>query len=360
MKTVILAGGTGTRLWPMSRQKKPKQFQNLIGNESMLVKTIKRLKFQQPKDIFVSTNSEYQDIVIEQTAGLIPRENVIIEPALRDTAPCIGLIAQTLANIDPHCVMGVIYADHLIEDTKELEQKLKIAEQLAITENTLNIIEVKAMYPNVNLGYVKIGEQIKKVQGVPIYGFEKFVEKPDLSTAKKFLRSQSYLWNTGLFVWKVSSILDKFKKFQPETYAILQKISKQMGKKNYTVSLAELYPLCHKISIDYAIMEKVNPKEVRIIPADLGWNDIGTWESIWSEMHDDDSSEKNLTKGKVISIDTQNSLIYADGKKVIATIGLEDLIIVDTPDALLVCHKDKSHQIKQIVEKLKNNYPELL
>lgn len=133
-----------------------------------------------------------------------------------------------------------------------------------------------------------------------------------------------------------------------------------MGKKNYTESLIEFYPLCQKISIDYAIMEKINPKEVRIIPADLGWNDIGTWESIWSEMHDDESTEKNVTKGKVVAINTHNSLIYADGKKVIATIGLENLIIVDTPDALLVCHKDQAHQIKQIVEKLKNNYPELL
>ncbi len=360
MKTVILAGGTGTRLWPMSRQHKPKQFQDLIGEESMLIKTIRRLKFQKPSDIFVSTNSEYQDIVLEQTAGLIPRENIIIEPALRDTAPCIGLIAQTLAHRDPDCVMAVIYADHLIQDTEELEQKLKIAEQLALQENTLNIIEVKAMYPNVNLGYVKIGEQIKKIRGVPIHSFEKFVEKPDLPTARKFLRSNNYLWNTGLFVWKVSTILDKFRKFQPETYSILQKISKQIGKKDYTSSLIQLYPLCQKISIDYAIMEKVNPKEVRIIPADLGWNDIGTWESIWSETHDDESVEKNVTKGQVVAIDTQNSLIYADGKKVIATIGLEDLIIVDTPDALLVCHKDKSHQIKQIVEKLKNNYPELL
>lgn len=360
MKTVILAGGTGTRLWPMSRQKKPKQFQNLIGEESMLIKTIKRLKFQKPEDIFVSTNSEYQDIVLEQTAGLIPKKNIIIEPALRDTAPCIGLIAQTLAHRDPHCVMAVIYADHLIQDIEELQQKLEIAEQLAIKEDTLNIIEVKAMFPNVNLGYVKIGEQIKKIRGVPIYGFEKFVEKPDLSTAKKFLRSQSYLWNTGLFVWKVSTILDKFKKFQPKTYAILQKISKHMGKKTFSESLIKLYPQCQKISIDYAIMEKVDPKEVRIIPADLNWNDIGTWESIWSEMHDYESAEKNVTKGKVVTLETQNSLIYADGKKIIATIGLENLIIVDTPDALLVCHKDKSHQIKQIVEQLKSDYPELL
>lgn len=314
MKTVILAGGAGTRLWPMSRQNKPKQFQNLVGEESMLIQTIKRLSFQKPEDIFVSTNSEYQTIVLEQTAGLIPPENIIIEPALRDTAPCIGLIASILSKRDPEAVMAVIYADHLIQDIQELETKLKVAEQLALHENTLNIIEVKAMYPNVNLGYVKIGKQLKSEQGITIHEFERFVEKPDLPTAKKFLKSSNYLWNTGLLVWKVSTIMEKFQEFQPETFSILQKITAQVDQKNYTETLINLYPLCQKISIDYAIMEKVATNEVRIIPADLGWNDIGTWESIWSELHDEDKNQGNVTKGNVITLETSNSLIYAPEK----------------------------------------------
>jgi len=351
MKTVILAGGTGTRLWPMSRQNKPKQFQNLVGQESMLVQTVKRLSFQKPQDIYIATNSEYRDIVLEQTKGLLPPENLIIEPALRDTAPCIGLIAQTLAKENPDEVMAVIYADHLIQDTDELKLKLQVAEKLARENNTLNIIEVKALYPNVNLGYVKIGKQVAAIEGVAVHEFEKFVEKPDLPTAKKFLKAQSYLWNTGLFVWKVSTILEKFREFQPETFELLQKITPE--------NISELYPQCQKISIDYAIMEKVNTDEVRIVPADLGWNDIGTWDSIWTELNDEEVNNGNVLKGPQVNLDTKNSLIYAD-KKVIATIGLEDLIIVDTPDALLVCHKDRSHQIKQIIEKLKSSHPELL
>ncbi|MCC7432856.1 mannose-1-phosphate guanylyltransferase [Candidatus Peregrinibacteria bacterium] len=360
MKTVILAGGAGTRLWPMSRQKKPKQFQNLTGDVSMLIQTVKRLSFQNPEDIYIATNKEYRDLVLEQTKGLVPPENIIIEPALRDTAPCIGLIASILGKKNPDDVMAVIYADHLIQDIQELEKKLKIAEQLAKQKNTLNIIEVKALYPNVNLGYVKIGKQIEEIDGVVIHEFERFVEKPDLATAKQFLKSQSFLWNTGLFVWKVSTILEKYREFQPETFNLLEKISATYSEPSFESTLIEHYPNCTKISIDYGIMEKVAKDQVRIIPADLGWNDIGTWESIWGELNDENINHGNVLKGEVIHHETKNSLIYGHGKKVIATIGLEDFIVVDTEDALLVCPKSHSHQIKQLIEKIKNTNPELL
>lgn len=360
MKTVILAGGTGTRLWPMSRQRKPKQFQELTGNESMLAQTIKRLDFQNPEDIYVSTNAEYQQLVEQQTAGLIPKENIIIEPALRDTAPCIGLIASILAAANPDEIMAVIYADHLIQDKDELRQKLQLAADLARNDNTLNIIEVKAQTPNTQLGYVKVGRQMEERNGISIHQLERFIEKPDLATARQFLKSQSYLWNTGLFVWKVSTILDKYREFQPETWQILRQIAATFGKDNFAQTLTELYPTCTRISIDYGIMEKIPTKEVRIIPADLGWNDIGTWESIWHELNDEKTDNGNVTHGPVISHNTKNSLIYAKGNKPIATIGLEDFIVVDTPDALLVCPRNRSPEIKQLIEKIKTSNPELL
>jgi len=354
-----MAGGTGTRLWPLSRTNKPKQFQKLVSDKTMLQDTIERVSFLKPNDIYVSTNQEYETTVREQTKGKIPAENIILEPALRDTAPSIGLSATYIAKKYPKEVMAVIYADHLIQKTDEFQTKLKIAEKLAKDENTLNIIEVKAKFPNVNLGYVKIGKMLKEMNGVEIFSFEKFTEKPDLKTAISFLNSYKYLWNTGLYVWRVENILNKFKKHLPQTYSRLQKIQKSIGTKNEKATIQKLYPECEKISIDYGIMEKVDRKEVRIIPAELGWSDVGTWDSIFSELSHD--SQNNLIKGKQVGIDTQGSLIYGTKDKLIATIGIKDLIIVETADAILICDKKRSHDVKKLVEKLrKTNLKKLL
>lgn len=353
MKAVILAGGTGSRLWPLSRINKPKQFQKLLSNLTMLQETISRMDFLKPGDIYISTNHEYISTVLDQTRKLIPTSNIIVEPALRDTAPCIGLAATYLARKFPHEVMSIIYADHLIQNKKELIKNLKIAEKLSKKENSLNIIEVKAKYPNVNLGYVKIGKMIKEMDGAQIYAFEKFTEKPDLETAKKFLQSYKYLWNTGLYVWKIETILKHFRKHLPNTYQNLMKIQKDLGTKKELESLNKYYPLCDKISIDYGIMEKVDKKEVRIIPAELGWSDVGTWESIFDELTK--SEKSNLIKARQINIDTSGSLIYGNGKKLIATIGVKDLVVVETDDALLICKKNRSQEVKTIVEKLKKN-----
>lgn len=351
-----MAGGTGTRLWPLSRTNKPKQFQELISNKTMLQETIARLNFLKPQDIYVSTNSEYESIVREQTKGKISPQNIILEPALRDTAPSIGLAATVIARKNPKEVMAVIYADHLIQKKDEFIKKLKIAEKLAREENTLNIIEVKAKFPNVNLGYVKIGRMLKEINGSEVFAFEKFTEKPDLKTATAFLNSYKYLWNTGLYVWRVETILHKFKKHLPKTYANLQKIHKSLGTKNEKATIQKLYPLCDKISIDYGIMEKIDPREVRIIPAELGWSDVGTWESIFSELAS--GKQNNLVKARHIGIDTRGSLIYGTGgtkSKLIATIGIKDLVIVETDDAILVCDKKRSHDLKKLVEKLRKS-----
>ncbi len=352
MKAVILAGGTGSRLWPLSRKSTPKQFQKLTGNKTMLQETIERIGFLKPADIYISTNGEYKDIVIKQSRPYkIPLKNIIVEPALRDTAPCIGLAALYVAKINPNEVMSIIYADHLIQNKTEFVEKLKIAEKIALKENTLNIIEVKAKFPNVNLGYVKIGKPLKEIGDTEIYSFEGFTEKPTYEKARKFLQSYKYLWNTGYYVWKAGTILNYYKTHQPNTYKHLSAIKKALGTKNESKTIEKHYPLCDKISIDYGIMEKVDPKVVRIIPAELGWSDVGTWESIMEELPR--NKKGNLVKAAHLGIDSSNTLIYGNPNKLIATIGVDNLVIVDTKDALLVCRKDRSQDVKKLVEKLK-------
>ncbi len=353
MKAVILAGGIGSRLWPLSKKIRPKQFQKLISNKTMLQDTIERLNFLKPADIYISTNEEYRNLVVKQSRPYrIPLKNIIVEPALRDTAPCIGLAAVYIAAVNPDEVMSIIYADHLIQNTAEFVEKLKIAEKIAKNENTLNIIEVKAKFPNVNLGYVKIGKLLKEIGNTEIYSFEGFTEKPTLEKAKKFLQSYKYLWNTGYYVWKAGTILNYYKTHQPETYKNLMEIKKALGAPSEEAKIKKHYPLCNKISIDYGIMEKVDPKVVRIIPAELGWSDVGTWESIMEELPR--NKKGNLVKAVHLGIDSTNTLIYGNPNKLIATIGVDNLVIVDTEDALLVCRKDRSQDVKKLVEKMKS------
>jgi mannose-1-phosphate guanylyltransferase len=277
MKVVILAGGYGTRLYPLSTVEKPKQFINLIGEKTLFQQTVARLDFLKPEDIFVATNKEYIKFVKEQ-APEIPNENIFEEPAMRNTATCIGYAAIQLEKISGKDeVMAIIYADHLVRDKEEFAKKLKAAEKLAKEETTLNIIEVKAEWPNTKLGYVQIGKLLRKIDDVEIFEFKKFKEKPDEETAKKYIESGEYLWNTGFYVWKIGTILDKYKEFAPDTYEKLTKNG---------------YEKCENISIDYAIMEKLKPEEVRIIPATLGWSDIGTWETLFKELEKNGETEK--------------------------------------------------------------------
>lgn len=276
MKAVILAGGFGTRLYPLSTTKKPKQFLELIGKGTLFQQTVARLSFLPPQDIYVATNRNFVRFVKEQ-APKIPKENILIEPAMRNTATCIGHAAMKIAEKFPDEVMAVIYADHLVRDVSEFAHKLRAAEKLAREENTLNIIEVKAEFPNIKLGYVKIGKKLREIDGVEIYEFKEFKEKPDIETARKYLKDKNYLWNTGFYVWRVKKILEKYREHHKDCYEKL---------------LHGEYEKCENISIDYAVMEKLDPSEVRIIPAVLGWSDIGTWETLFAELEKNGEMEK--------------------------------------------------------------------
>ncbi|MFH1218587.1 MAG: mannose-1-phosphate guanylyltransferase [Candidatus Peregrinibacteria bacterium] len=273
MKAVILAGGGGTRLYPLSTPEKPKQFLRLVSDKTLFEQTLERLDFIAPEDIYLAINKNHETL-IKQQAPQIPEENILIEPSLRDTASCIGFAAAAIEKRHPNEVMAVIYADHLINNKEEFQKKLKLAEELALVKDTLNIIEVPAASPNTQYGYVKLGPE----EEPDVYILDQFTEKPDLETAKKFVESGNYLWNTGIYVWKAKTLLAQYAKYQPETYEKLQKMAKNPE------TIPQIYPTLDKISLDYAIMEKVDPQQVRIIKADLDWSDIGSWEAVYAEL----------------------------------------------------------------------------
>lgn len=346
MKAVILAGGGGTRLWPLSTPEKPKQFQKLVGDTTMIEQTLDRLDFMNPKDIYLAINERHLDLV-KSLCPQIPEANILIEPALRDTCSCIGYAAAIIEKRTPGEVMAVIYADHLVSDKKEFQEKLEIAAKLAEDNNTLNIIEVTATEPNTNYGYVKLGQKTATIGETEVYELSTFVEKPDRETAEKFLTEGNYLWNTGIYVWKTSVLLDKYKIFQPESYRIISEIAEKDGQEAFKAVLMEKYPTLEKISIDYAIMEKVDPNEVRIIKANLGWSDIGNWEAVWEKQQKDKNG--NALRGEVKYEDCQNCLIFADNNRPLKSIGQKDMVIVDTPEGLLISPKNESHIVKKLL-----------
>jgi len=345
MKAVILAGGSGTRLWPLSTKEQPKQFHKIASDKTMIEDAIERVDFLKKSDIYLAINQDHLKLV-KKLCPSIPTKNIIIEPAMRDTASGIGLAAAIIAKRHPEEVMAVIYADHVIGNKKEFQKSLKVAEKLALTENTLNIIEVPATEPNTGYGYIKIDKLNKKIDQLEVYNLSQFVEKPDLKKAKAFVKSGKYLWNTGLYVWKASTLLEHYKKLLPDTYKKFEKMMAKYDTKDQNKTLSAIYPTLEKISIDYAIMEKVSPKEIRIIKAkNLKWSDVGTWETVWEFV------KTTATKNKK-ELDCKNSIIYSENNKKIIAIGLEDLIVIDTKDGLLVCKKDDAKRIKELQQYL--------
>jgi mannose-1-phosphate guanylyltransferase len=346
MKAVILAGGGGTRLWPLSTPEKPKQFHKFTSEKTLYQEALDRLDFLDSKDIYIATNEKYLHYIKDQSPS-IPKENIILEPALRDTASCIGLAAAIIEkNHGPDEIMAVIYADHLIKNKTEFQKALQIAEKIALQENTLNIVEVPANTPNTNYGYVHLGEKHSEIDGIKAFKVQNFTEKPDLKTAEEFVASGEYLWNTGIYVWKASTLMEKFAKHAPETHKRLTQIQA------LPETLETIYPTLEKISIDYAIMEKIDPEEIRIIQADLDWSDIGSFETIYEELSSNLDPDGNLTKtqdGPINLLETSNSIIFQNHEnKPIKVIGLKDVIVIDSEEGLFICKRGESHKIKQI------------
>jgi mannose-1-phosphate guanylyltransferase len=345
MLAVIMAGGHGTRLWPLSTQQKPKQFQQLIGEKTLLRQTYDRLKAFKPEHIFVSTNAEFAELVAEQLPEL-PTENIIIEPTRRDTGPAMAFVTHVLAQ-KGHAdqTMSIIYADHYIKETEDFNQKLKFAHELAQKHKNINIIQVKAKEPNTQLGYVKIGNLLTNEGNDgdhKVYELDCFVEKPDLELATKYANSVDYLWNTGLYTWHIDSFLNLIAQNSPAIHEVLT----QINDHEHCQQASEQFP---KISLDYALMEKLGKNEVMIIPADFTWSDVGSLNTIHDHLKNENDNN-NVITGDTLAIDTENSIIYGQSQQKIITIGLKDMAVIVTKDNILICPKDETTKIKMALE----------
>ncbi len=354
LTAVIMAGGKGERFWPKSRLNCPKQFLSLTGDgETMLQKTVRRLEpLVQIEDIYLVTNAEYLTLVREQIPDL-PEENILSEPCPRNTAPCIGLAASVIAKKYGDAILFVLPSDHLIHAEEIYLNTLKKAADAAMQDENLITLGITPTYPETGYGYIKYRRGSNQ-NGV--YAVEKFVEKPDLPTAKSYLKAKSYLWNSGMFIWKASSILKNMQKHMPELFAGLAPIAEAWGTVDFEKILNQKFPALPSESIDFGIMEKA--ENIYTIPGGFGWDDVGSWLAL--ERINSTDENNNMLEGDVISIASRNCTICGNSRT-IALLGVSDLIAVDTNDALLICHKNSTQEIKKILAELKaKNRLELL
>ena len=349
---VIMAGGTGTRFWPLSRESSPKQMLKIVGEDTMIRQTIKRLRgFISPGNLFIATNRK-QAFDLNLHLEDLKKDNypfgIIAEPVGKNTAPAIGLAAIRLKKINSNSIMIVLPADHSISNEKAFIDVLKKAVQGA-EKGHLVTMGIKPTRPETGYGYIKI-KQGARGKGQGIFKVERFVEKPDVKTAQRYLKTHNYFWNSGIFVWKAAVILNEIKRYMPTLYDGLLKIEKTVGTKKEKETEDAVYAKLESVSIDYGILEK--SKKVMIIPANIGWSDVGSWTALDDILPHD--TKGNIIRGNVIDVESKNSFILGSDR-VVATIGLKDMIVVDTPDATLVCPKAKSQDVKKIVDELKRH-----
>ena len=343
-----MAGGIGSRFWPMSRQNFPKQFLDILNvGETLIQSTYKRfLAFIPKENIYVITSSEYIEIVKKQLPDLT-EENILGEPSRKNTAPCIAYISFKLLQKDPDASLIVAPSDHLILNEKDFNKVCLEALNFVNKHNAFITLGIKPSSPNTGYGYIQHEPQSVSDN---VYKVKTFTEKPNAELAKTFLASGDFLWNAGIFVWRVKNIIKAFEKYLPEMYDVFiadkDKFNTPMEKK----ALEHIYPLCTNISIDFGIMEKAN--NVYVIPSAFGWSDLGAWNSAYENLNKD-KHQNAIAGNSVIPIETNNCMIHAPNNKLLLLQGLDDFIIVDTSDVLLICKREKEQEIKEYVTKIK-------
>jgi mannose-1-phosphate guanylyltransferase len=342
---VIMAGGSGTRFWPLSRRKRPKQLLTLFGQDSLLEQTVARIQPAIPLGhIYIFTS----EVILRKVRRLLPRipsHQIVGEPASRNTAPTLGVAAHEIARRDPEGLMVVLPSDQIIAKPVVFRQVLGAACRVASTAGRSVVLGLKPTRPDTGFGYIRLGRREGKVTGHEVFHVESFTEKPTLAVARRYVSSGRYLWNGGMFIWIASTLIENFQRFQPEMASQLRQIADAGGVRAH--AFRQLYPKLQKISIDYALMEKIS--NIYALPADIGWNDVGSWAVVYELGNQD--SEKNVRPSASLSLDSHGNLVVSP-KKYVVTVGVQDLIVVESDDALLVCARARSQEVGKAVLEL--------
>ncbi len=342
---LILAGGRGTRFWPRSRRRHAKQVLNVAGERSLIQDTVERLRpVIPPERIWILTNDFVRDEIVRQLPD-VPSEQILAEPAQRNTAPAIGLAAHILRSIDPDAVFGVFPSDHVIGQEKKYVRLLKPAFRAA-EKGAIAVLGIAPRWPETGYGYIEFpkGVEAGGSECVPV---KRFREKPDLPQAKKFVKAGNFFWNAGMFFWKADTLLEELRRHMPKTATILSSLP-AFGDERFASALAEAFPRCENVSIDYAVLEK-SDKVVGIPCGEFGWNDVGSWNAVYDLLERDEND--NATRSELLCADSMGNYIDC-GSKLVALIGVHNLIVVDTPDALLIADRDRAQHVGEVVKLL--------
>lgn len=348
---MIMAGGRGERFWPKSRRSMPKQFLCLSDDgKTMIQLTLERIStLVAPEDTFIVTNQEYKKLAMEQLPE-VPEENFLCEPVGRNTAPCIGLGAEHIRKKYGDALIVTLPSDHLIKYNAMFVNVLRDACEVAEENNNLVTIGITPNYPETGYGYVKFNSAERHDKNDAAFKVEKFEEKPNFEKAREYVESEQYLWNSGMFVWKASTILSEINKYLPEMSKSLDVIYDSIGTEDYRQTLEAQFNAMKSESIDYGVLEKA--ENIYILPGSFGWDDVGSWLSVGRIKRSNDAG--NVVSGNAITINTKNSIIECQDR-LVAVVGVHDLIVVDTPDATLICRKDSAADIKKVVENLRDS-----
>ncbi len=349
---VIMAGGGGTRLWPLSRRKTPKQALKLIGEDTLFQSTVKRLEgFFPLEHILVVTVAEQAELLKEQAPDL-PEENFLLEPAPRGTASVVGFAATVLHHRDPESVMAVFPADHFIRNRDLFYHLLETAVKVT-EEDYLVTLGITPTFPATGYGYIQRGEKLPETYTYPVYKVKHFKEKPQKEEAYEMSVRGGYSWNSGMFIWRTQTILSEIDRQMPELKSVLDEISDSLSSPELDSVIQKVWMSLKSETIDYGIME--NAEKVAVLPASgLDWSDVGSWDSLFDVVLPSDPHGNILIKGKHIAENTRNSLVYGNGdKRLVVTIGVDDLVIVDSGDVLLIAQRDQVQDVRKIVEELK-------